>query len=309
VSVDGHDRWPGTAHSLRALRPGQTLYVHGGTYQEFISKIHIHPGTRSNPVLVKAVQGERPLVKGAVFLRQPSYWTIDGIDVTADPDQAEVPSALVKLTGGVGWVWRNSEIWGTESGANVLIAGYDGTDEPTKWTFKRNCVHDVNVVGAHRVANLSIGHMSSDADSGRVIRNIFFDVPNGKNIVVGNGRGGPRGLKIKFNTLYGSQIGVSLAGARRVKFARNIVTEMSLGFTVRGKRSSTGRINGHRNVVANNLAIDTVLLRPGMQKVIGGTGNITPVSPVPFDDTLDCAGFHPDPSAPVALPYGRYAIG
>src|SRR4051812_4764379 len=84
-SPDGRDSWPGTedqpwrtlGHSLRSLRPGQTLFVHGGTYKEFISRVHIHPGTPSHPVLVKAVPGEQPLVRGAVFLRQPSYWTID----------------------------------------------------------------------------------------------------------------------------------------------------------------------------------------------------------------------------------------
>jgi hypothetical protein len=313
VSPDGHDSWPGTedepwrtlAYALGSLRPGQTLYVHGGTYTEFISKVHIHKGTPSRPIVVKAVPRERPLVRGAVFLREPSYWTIDGIDVTADPDQAEVPSALVKLTGGIRWVWRNSEIWGTESNANVLIAGY-GTDEPTKWTFRRNCVHDVEVPGAHRVANLTIGHMGKDADDGRVIRNLFFDAPGGKNLVVGNGGGGPRGLKVKFNTLYGSRIGVSLAGARRVTFTRNIVAQMSLGFTMRGKRSSTGRIKGHGNVVAQNLAVDMVLLRPGMQRVISGPGNLFS-SLVPFDETVDCAGFNT--SSTVALPYGRHAIG
>jgi hypothetical protein len=313
VSPDGHDRWPGTedepwktlAHAFRSLRAGQTLYVHGGTYTEFISKVHIHKGTKTRPIVVKAVPNEQPLVKGAVFLREPSYWTIDGIDVTADPHQAQVPSALVKVTGGIRWVWRNSQIWGTESNANVVIAGY-GSDEPTKWTFKRNCVHDVSAPGGHRVANLVIGHMRKDADDGRVVRNLFFDVPGGKNLIVGNGGGGPRGMKIRFNTLYGSEIGVSVAGARRVTFARNIVAQMSLGFTVRGNRSSTGRIHGHGNVVGQNLAIDTVLLRPGMQKVISGPGNL--FSPlVPFDETVDCGGFHP--SSTMALPYGRYAIG
>jgi len=315
VSPDGHNSWPGTeaepwrtlAHAFRSLRAGQTLYVHGGTYTEFISKVHIHKGRPNQPIVVKAAPGDRspPLVRGAVFLRQPSFWTIDGIDVTADPDLTEVPSALVKLTGGTGWVWRNSEIWGTESNANVLIAGY-GTGEPTKWTFKRNCVHDVNAPGAHRVANLAIGHMRKDADDGRVVRNLFFDAPGGKNVVVGNGGGGPRGLKIRFNTLYGSRIGVSVAGARRVEFARNIVAQMSLGFTLRGKRSPTGRVKGHGNVVTQNLAINTVLLRPGMQKVISGPGN-TFNSLVPFDETVDCAGFQTRSTA--ALPYGRYAIG
>jgi hypothetical protein len=314
VSPDGHNSWPGTedepwrtlAHAFRSLRSGQTLYVHGGTYTEFISKVHIHKGTPNHPIVVTAVPYERPLVKGAVFLREPSYWTIDGLDVTADPDQAEVPSALVKLTGGTRWVWQNSEIWGTESNANVLIAGY-GTDEPTRWTFKRNCVHNVDAPpAAHRVANLTIGSMRKDAGHGRVIRNLLFDAPGGKNVVVGNGGGGPRGLKIRFNTLYGSRIGVSVSGARRVKFARNIVAQMSLGLTVRGKRSSTGRISGHGNVVTQNLAISTVLLRPGLQRVISGPGNLFN-SLVPFDETVDCAGFHT--RSTVALPYGRYAIG
>jgi hypothetical protein len=314
VSPDGHNSWPGTegqpwrtlAYAFGSLRRGQTLYVHGGTYTEFISKVHIHKGTPSQPIMVKAEPHEgRVVVKGAVFLREPSYWTIDGIDVTADPDQAEVPAALVKLTGGTRWEWRNSEIWGTGSNANVLIAGY-GTDEPTRWTFKRNCVHDVEAPGAHRVANLTIGHMGKDAGNGRVVRNLFFDVPGGKNLVVGNGGGGPRGLKIRFNTLYGSRIGVSVAGARRVKFSRNIIAQMSLGFTVRGKKSSTGRIKGHGNVVAQNLAVNTVLSRPGMQKAISGPGNLFS-SLVPFDETVDCAGFHTN--ATVALPYGRYAIG
>ena len=48
---------------------------------------------------------------------------------------------MIKFVDGVGWTFRNAEVWGAHSFAAMLISG--GTaGEPANWTVSRNCVHD-----------------------------------------------------------------------------------------------------------------------------------------------------------------------
>lgn len=313
VSPTGNDRATGTesepwrtlAHALQAVLPGQVLLVHGGTYQEQLSQLNIHQGTSTQRILVQPYPNEEPVVvKGFLWLRQPSYWTIDGLDVASDPTLTPAPRSLVKLTGGVNWVWRNSEISGSRGVANVLINGY-GRGEPARWAFRGNCVHDMeSPPGVTRGSNLILGNMVR-AGPGVVSRNLFFDVPQGQNLILGTGTGGPTRVRIRFNTMYSSRIGAVLTNqTRRVHISRNILAQAPL--LVRGDPQAVPSQGDLHNSLGQNLGVGSLFLRPAVDDKIPGPGNVL-VHSLTFDATDSCDGFHTD--AAVAIPYGRYGVG
>jgi len=316
VSPAGNDNWPGTedqpwrtlGFALPQLLPNQVLYVRDGEYQEHLAQLNINDGTADEPITVMAYPGERPVVKGLFWLRQPTYWTFNGINVTADPALRPAPLALVKLTGGVGWRWVNSEIWGSQALTNVLITGYERR-EPRRWSFSYNCVHDVMPPeGAGRASNVTIGDMKA-AGPGKVSRNLLFNVENGQNLILGSAAGGPTRVAVKFNTMYRSEVGAILVGeTEQVRITRNIIGYATSGLLVRGDPKFPA-VASFENTISNNLGIGATtenFLRPEVEKVVDGQANVVDAS-VTFTDAYDCGGFHTD--APVALPYGRYAVG
>lgn len=316
VSPDGRDDGPGTkkapwrtlAHALPRIYAGQVLYVRGGDYREDLRDLLLHRGQPDGRILVQAYPGERPVLHGLVWLRQPSYWTIDGLNVTWDESVEDPPLHMVKVTGGVGWSWRNSEIWGVVGAANVLVAGWDD-DQPANWSFIGNCVHGVSLSRrANLGSNMSVGEMSA-AGPGRIERNLFFDVPTGRNLAFGYRRkahsGGPTDVVVKFNTLYDSLSSVTLAGdTTDVRIERNIFGAVRSGTLVRAKR-----LLGDGVKVQQNLGTDARRFF-----LDGQTGELSPnragnnlVDSIGYDDVTSCEGFNSRDS--VTLPYGRDAIG
>ncbi|MBA2558856.1 MAG: DUF1565 domain-containing protein [Propionibacteriales bacterium] len=309
VSPAGRDTWPGTEQrpwrtlrrALSAMQPAQLLYIRGGDYFETIVKVHVHPGTRSRPIVVLAYPDERPVVHGMVWLRQPSYWTIDGIDVTWDPKTKAARRPMVKLTGGVGWTWQNSEIWGARGSSNVLIAGY-GRRQPAKWALTGNCIHDVRPPKlANRSSNLTIADMQS-AGPGNVSRNLLFDAPGAQNVIIGSADGGPTDVSFEFNTVYGGGVAVAVGDTTDLRIARNILAGVSSGLLARWNSP-----HGAGNVVTQNLGEDAdAFLRPFAAAIVGGPGNVLDPD-LAFNDVSTCTGFHSEDAG--ALPYGRDAVG
>jgi hypothetical protein len=309
VSPTGRDTWPGTkahpwhtlARALPALTDGQVLYVRGGRYRENLVRLNLHEGTADNPILVKAYPGERPVVKGVFWLYRPSYWTIDGINVTWDDAIRPRPLHMVKITGGVGWIWRNSDMGGSRAAANVLVAGY-GAKEPSTWSLSGNCIHDLDPA-TNRSSNLTIGAMKN-AGPGIVTRNLLFNAPSPQNVAFGShAAGGPKDVEFSYNTLYGSQVAVSFAGdTRGVTVERNIFAGVTSGLAVRWTDHK-----GSGNSVRQNLGGVRVfrLMRPATEDVMGGPGNVVR-DDVSFTDTNSCRGFQSKSSA--TFPYGRDAL-
>ena len=311
VSPEGRDTWPGTeARPWRTLRsslpkliPGQMLLVRGGVYREELVRLRIKDGRPARRIVVAAFPGERPLVRGVVRLREPSYWTVDGLDVTWDPRLTTrgAPQHMVKLTGGVGWIWSHSEIWGARAGANVLISGrLDG--EPADWSFTENCVHGVDPPRwVARGSNIALGDMD-DAGPGSITRNVVFAVGAGRNIAFGlNPRsGGPTDVSVAYNTVYGGNVALSFAGETTdVVVERNLLGGTSSGVLVRSRQ-----LDGEDDVVHDNAGVDsgrfffeeTGTLRKG-------NGNI--LADVAFSDISTCGGLRSRDG--VALSYGRDA--
>jgi hypothetical protein len=313
VSPDGRDDWPGTearpwrtlGYALEQLTAGQLLYVRGGVYREQLVQLNIREGSPARRIVVKAYPGERPVVRGLFRLREPSYWTVDGLDVTWDQNlpQDRTPQHMVKLTGGEGWIWTHSEIWGARTGANVLISGrLDG--EPADWAFTENCVHDVMPPSQdRRGSNIAVGTMI-DAGPGSITRNVAFGVGAGRNIAFGLGTarsGGPTDVTVAYNTLYGANVAVSLAGRTSdVVIERNLLGGPSSGALVR-----SSQLSGPDNVVRENAGVDAGrFFFEQWGSLRKGNGNI--LGEADFNDVSTCEGLRS--SEGVALSYGRDAV-
>ena len=316
VSPDGRDNGPGTKkapwrtlkRALPQMLPGQALYVRGGDYHERLSNLALHPGAPGEEILIQAYPGERPVVHGTVALRRPSYWLIDGLNVTWDDAMVNPPPHMVKLVGGAGWSWRNSEIWGAVGVSNVFVAGLD-EGEPADWSFVGNCVHGLTVApDANRGSNMTVGDMDGGGP-GLIERNLFFDVQSGRNLTLGSVLGGkstgPNDVLVQFNTLYESSSAIRLAGdTSDVQIERNLIGGASSGILLRASQ-----LLGSDVKVQQNLGI-------GAQQFFldGHTGEISRnrsgnnlVASVDFDDTTSCSGFNAQDS--ITLPYGKDAIG
>jgi hypothetical protein len=310
VSPDGQDDWPGTEeqpwrtlrHALPALEAGQVLYVRGGVYREQLVKLNLNQGRPASRIVVQAYEGEQPVVRGLVWLREPSYWTVDGIDVTWDKGLDTDAQHMVKLTGGVGWTWQGSEIWGAQAGANVLIAGR-GADRPADWSFTENCVHDVSPSSrVQRGSNIAVGAMDR-AGPGSITRNVVFGSEAARNIALGVSRAGsdgPTDVTVAYNTLYGARVAVSLSGDT----SGSIVEGNLLGGPSSGALVRASQLTGAENLVRENAGVNAgrfYFEQTGELKK--GSGNV--MVDLGFGD-VSCDGLRSDQGS--ALSYGRDAV-
>jgi hypothetical protein len=314
VSPDGRDDWAGTearpwrslSYALQELSAGEMLYVRGGEYREQLVRLNIEDGTAEERIVVAAYPGERPVLRGLFWLREPSFWTIDGINVTWDKNTDVRRQHMVKITGGVGWEWRRSEIWGAKSGANVLIAARL-PGEPADWSFTENCVHGLDPENPdQRRSSITIGDMQATAGPGEISRNVIFGTARGRVITLGSDRpgstGGPANVTVAYNNIYGSDVAISLAGdTTGVVIERNI-----MGGPLSGTLVRTNRLDGPDNVVRQNVGVNARRFffqkAPGLQQ---GAGNVY-VDDVGFEDVSTCEGLRS--TAGLALSYGRDAI-
>jgi hypothetical protein len=308
VSPSGDDNSPGTldrpwrtiAHALHTVYDGQVLFVRGGTYREQIDHLRLHTGTRAAPITVLAYPGENPVLLGTISLRRPTFWLIDNLDVKGDPSVPSRTSFMVKVIGGHGWTWENSEFSDTTGKANVMITGF-GIGEPSGFTFRGNCLHNLPTppMGS---TNLFLGSMLNGAH-GVVERNVVFNTDGQPNLRVGSGAGAPRRVKIRQNTIFGGSLGIDVRGRPHgVKISKNIVG---------GSITAPAMIRFHRGsplgtkVTSNVAVVAKQMFRPEVRKQVNGFGNAVLSQDPEFVDTTRCDGYRPglDP----LIPYGAFA--
>jgi hypothetical protein len=276
------------ARALRGLRAGDLLYVRGGTYDERID-VKAAPGSPDAGVRVSNYPGERPVVRGRLWIGNPSYWTIRGINVTwaqGDPDEA-----LVRLYGGTGWTLTRSEIWGAHSTAALEID--DGPlNNLGAWAVTHNCIHDTFPTnGVNQDHNIYVADMSASPDPhGEIAHNILFGARNGRGIKLGPGgeSGGARNVAVRFNTIYDSSQNVSLSrDTSGVLIERNILAK------ARQANVTAFMLVGQGNVVRNNVAYGAPkFLDNGGDAgaLVDGGGNLH--HPKARFDAIGCGGFH-----------------
>ena len=296
--------WRTLKASLPRLRAGQTLYVRGGTYAETVTGISIQPGTPTARIRVAAYPGERPVLVGFLWLTRPSYWTLDGLNVTW-ADGSSSKNHMIKMTNGIGWVFENAEVWGAHSFAGLLVAG-TATGEPRDWTVRNNCIHDTYPSNDTNQDHNIYANPGVTSTGGLIERNLLFNAPNGEGVKVAGPSttsGGSGGVTIRNNTIYNSGQNILVGGqTSNTVIERNIFMKVGSNYAnVRGYK-----ISGSGNVARNNLgaAARSLLLNDsGFPPVADGGGNVFPIDPQ--FDAISCSGFRPRNAA--AQGYGRYA--
>lgn len=177
----GNAPWRTLSHAMGELRPGDTLVARGGTYVERIQLYpnDFTPATATAPIRVVASPGERPVIKGLLWLKGADHWTIDGIGVTWDPATGAANEHMVKFTGGRSWRLTNSEIWGAKSYAAVLVS-----QGAVDFRIDHNRIHDTaatNDPNQDHLIYVNNGH----AGSGIIERNLLWGSPNGRGVKLG----------------------------------------------------------------------------------------------------------------------------
>jgi hypothetical protein len=316
VSTAGDDAGPGTeaapwrtlAYALTRLGPGETLYVRGGTYDEDIRNPSIQQGRADARITVAAYPGERPVLQGLLWLEGPSYWTIDGLNVTWSTDHGATDH-MVQMKNGVGWIYENAEIWGARSFSGLLVYG-SKAGEPSDWVVRGNCIHDVWTEPTHHINgdhNLYV-NTGTSAGPGLIERNLFFNAPNGQNVKLGYGRSDPQpgdgtaNVTVRYNTMVGSLKNVMLADETHgITLERNLIGVSDEGYGIRAYR-----LTGTNNVFRDNVFWGMTRFQygdSGYGLVTDGGGNILPLDPQL--DAVACGRMRPTDAS--ASAYGRYA--
>jgi hypothetical protein len=317
VSPSGNDADPGTLarpwrtlrHALQSLRPGSTLIVRGGTYSERLggsTPVSIRPGTAAAPVLVRAYPGERPVLQGLLWLSNPSYWTIDGLDVTWRSDGAP-NEHMVKITNGVGWRVTDAEFWGAHSYADLLVAG-TASGQPANWRVDHSCIHDTVPTNQTNQDHNVYVNTGLSAGAGSLDHDILFGAPNGENVkLAGPDSGnGTANVTVAYDTLFGAAQPLLVGGpSTRITIQRNLIARPLLTYVFRGYQ-----LTGRSVVARDNLATGAPKLfwndGSSTSGILDGGGNQL-TSSVAFDSTSSCAGFNPRTAA--AQLYGARAAG
>jgi hypothetical protein len=304
VSPTGSDSHPGTlaqpwrtlTYALPRLRAGQTLYLRGGTYQENVENPSIQPGQATSRITVAAYPGERPVVVGLLWLSRPSYWTLDGVNVTWNTANTSTQH-MVKMTNGTGWVYQNSELWGARSFANLLVVGTTA-GEPANWTVRQNCVHDTYASNATSQDHNLYINTGITAGPGLLERNVIFNAPNGENVKLGYGRSVPQPgdgtarVTVRYNTMYRSLKPMLVSEESHSNtIERNIIVNSgsSTKYFVRA-----WLLTGANNVFRDNVFHGFSTLQyadAGYASLTDGGGNKNPLDP--RFDGVGCGMFKP----------------
>jgi hypothetical protein len=293
--------WRTLKRSLTALRPGDRLYVRGGTYVERLKGFTIRPGTESAPITVAAYPGERPVLRGLLWLSRPSFWRIDGLNVSWDDATGLKNEHMVKLTNGVGWSFRNAEVWGARSYAALLVAS-TLTGEPSAWRISGCWIHDTYASNDTNQDHLIYVNSGLSGSGGIIERNVLYHAPNGTGIKLGGPSAEAAGtarVTVRYNTIYAAAQSILVAwGSRDNTLHRNLLVRAAGSYgAIRGYQ-----LQGPNNAATENLVWEArlpILNDAGYEGVWDGGGNLFPVDPWLDGDFA--------PLNPVAQDYGRYA--
>jgi hypothetical protein len=313
VAPGGDDDAPGTEQrpwrtlraSLSRLRPGDTLLVRDGRYEEKLDKLSIRPGRPDARITVAAYPGERPVLAGLLSLHRPSYWTVRGLRITWG--RGGPHDHMVKITDGVGWRLEASELWGARSFAALLVAG-TRSGEPADWAVAGNCIHDTIATNGPNRDQLVYVNTGLDPGRGLLEGNLLFGAANGSGVKLGGSaedEGGAAKVTVRHNTIVDTAQGVLVAWRSH----DNTIEGNLIGRTGSGYAAVRGfELTGARNVADGTAAFDTTAMianDDGFRGVQAGT-NRFPVDPG-FGPEAGCDGFRP--SAAGLEDVGRGAAG
>ena len=317
VATDGSDSnsgtlanpWRTVQKGLESLKAGDELFIRGGTYVERITNPKLAAGTSTSRILVKAYPGERPVIQGLLWITGAMYWTFDGINVTWDSATGQRDEQMVKLVNGVGWRFRNGEVWGAHSYADLLVAS-TVAGEPSNWIVARNCIHDNYGAQDHINGDQLIYVNTHDTPGGIVRRNILFNALNGMGVKLGSAdvpEEGPANVVVYDNTIYNTSQSILVAwSAHDDQMYNNLMDKVDLVRSPVYANIRGYELTGLNNVSHDNLGYEAhslILNDEGYVGVQDQGSEVFPRDPQ-FDSVTSCDGFHP--ADPTAEKYGRY---
>jgi hypothetical protein len=249
--------WRTIQNSMRCLRAGDVLYVHGGVYEERVhNQYGVDPGTADKPVLVAAFPGEQPVIRGYLRITEPDHWTIVGIDIVGDGDAYGGGDYLLKIRGGTDWTWAHSELHDVRAKAamRAVPAEERPTPAPRSWRFVRNCVHDTFATTASGVEDHNLYIATGGAGPGLIEGNVLFNALSGENIKLGDDFDGANNLTIRFNTLHNAAQNMLIFGeSKNNRIERNI-----MGPVGGRAKSWYPNVRGFNLAGRGNIAVDNI---------------------------------------------------
>lgn len=241
------------SRALSAVRPGQTLYLRGGTFTERVINPPLTRGTADLRVTVTAYPGETPVLSGLLWLTNASYWTVSGVTVQWAPgnDRSE---QMVKMISGTGWVLENSTIRGARSYAGLLVCG-----TATDWSVRGNTVRDT--YASNGVNQDHLLYVNTTGTNGVIERNTLVNSPNGQAVKVGPpnaATGSVTGrLTIRYNTMRDN---LGPANVQLSHLTSNVSIYRNLFVRAGSNRSAVAAwdLSGSGNMVFDNAYWDAV---------------------------------------------------
>lgn len=290
--------------ALEKLRAGDQLLVSGGTYTEDV-RLEASPGREDAPVRVRAAPGERPLLRGLLWLEKPTWWHVTGLDVTwRDGDKDE---HLVKITGGSDWVLSDAEIWGAQSYAGVLVGG-----RPARFALRRLYVHDTAKSNGTNEDHLI--YLNPGGGGGVVEHCLLVGSPNGRAVKIGPADSGGdevANVVVRYNTM------VDNLGPSNIQLAwdsedNQVYGNIMVGTADGRPNVTTFHLDGRDNVVRDNVGWRSAGVLEDVKGLEDGGGNLArdpglsgPEDAEPYAPTEDWAqgyGYLADGEAVTASP-------
>ena len=276
VSPSGNDSASGSSaspfktlgHALSVLQAGDVLVVGGGDYYEQID-VDVASGTATKPITVIAAKGERPVVHGLLWLTDPSWWRILGINVTWDNKNSHTDH-MVKITGGHDWLLADAEMWNARSFAAVFVGG-----TPSRFELRNLYVHDT--IPANGTNEDHLIYLNTGKGSGMVDGCLLVGSPNGRAIKVGtpdSGSGQVKNIVIAYNTMIDnlgpSNVQIAFKTSN-VKIQHNLMVKSSAN----NPNITAFQLTGHGNFALDNLGWDsTGVVEHGVKGLADDGGNV-----------------------------------
>jgi hypothetical protein len=238
------------------------------------------------------------VLHGLLWLRDPTWWEIRGLDVTW-PDRASSVDHMVKLQGGTDWVFADAELWGARSFAALAV-----TERPARFLLRDLYVHDTHPSNDTNQDHLV--YLNCGTGGGVLERSLLVRSPNGRAVKIGAAEAdGPRvaNLLVRRCTMVDNFGPSNVQLAYRVSdvtIERNIMQG-----TAPGRANVTAfQLRGRRNVVRRNVCWQSAGPVEGKGLTDGG-GNVV-VDPR-LTSADDPAGRPFLPTTPTAKAVGRWS--
>mgnify|MGYP001558232023 FL=1 len=260
IAVGGNDTnndgtkarpWETLSHAETRVRPGDTVFIHGGTYTNNQRPvIWRKSGTAAAPIIIRNFPGEQPIFEGGngahvfMYIRSADWLTIDGIHVRNYGTGTTGDSAA-----GCFWIGYSDEGKGTDPADNVTFQNIRA----------ENCgsnAHAHVVYVSYGVRNLTIRNSYLAKAFGGCVHQ--YHAP------------GVQGFQLYNNVLARCHWGAILSnGARDVKIYNNTFYENAEGISVRHTGECSGPCGDADSGVFDTSVFNNIIYQTGSQSLNG----------------------------------------